>query len=161
MRVGITVRSLGDECDFNALRELFVEYEADLAEMLRHGSVPDVAALHARYAGNAAAFLAVQNGYPIGCVCITRFDSETALLARLFVRPQARGFGAARALVERAIAFARESGLRAIVLDTNKQQLLPAYRLYESLGFRECEPFMTVSYECPTFMELQLGSNEP
>jgi GNAT superfamily N-acetyltransferase len=87
---------------------------------------------------------------------VRELDPDTALLLRLFVRPARRGLGAARLLTKAAITHARESAYRRIVLDTNREQLEPAYRLYESLGFVECEPFAEVSYECPTFMELLL-----
>ena len=55
-----------------------------------------------------------------------------------------------------AIAFARDSGFHRLVLDTEKSELVAAYRLYRSLGFEECAPFASVSYDTPTFMELPL-----
>jgi GNAT superfamily N-acetyltransferase len=156
--VAVTIRRVHEEIDFRQLHDLFVEYEAGLPKELRHGSVPDEPALRETYERRDAAFVATCDGSPIGCVAVTKFDAETALMVRLFVQPQSRGLGAARSLVGAAIAFAREQGRRRIVLDTNKEQLMPAYRLYRSLGFEECEPFATVTYEFPTFMELRLGS---
>ena len=145
-----------DDSDFPTLRDLFCEYEAGLPARLRHGTVPELAELTSTYSGRNRAFLALLDETAIGCVAVREFDPQTALLLRLYVAPVSRGLGAARALVEAAIGFARESRYRRIVLDTNKAALEPAYRLYCTLGFVECEPFATVTYECPTFMELLL-----
>ncbi|MFY9663132.1 MAG: GNAT family N-acetyltransferase [Candidatus Cybelea sp.] len=153
----VEIRRAQDRSDFQKLHDLFVEYEADLSEELRHGAVSDVAALDETYGRRHAAFLATCEGDEIGCVAVKAFDARTALMLHLFVRPERRGLGAARLLVTTAIEFARAQGFGRIVLDTNKQQLVPAYLLYRSLGFEECEPFTTVTYEFPTFMQLPLG----
>ena len=155
----IEVRQAKSDWDFRRLYELFVEYEADLPDELRHGVVPETDELGATYGRNNAAFLALADGDPIGCVAVRRLDRDTALLLRLFVRPASRGAGAARALSNAAIEFAKSGAYRRIVLDTNKEQLLPAYRLYRSIGFEECAPFATVAYECPTFMELRFTND--
>jgi GNAT superfamily N-acetyltransferase len=153
----VEVRRVHDRSDFQKLHDLFVEYEADLSEELRHGVVPDSAALDQTYAQRNAAFLATCEGDAIGCVAVKAFDKETALMLHLFVQPERRGLGAARLLVTAAIEFARVERFGRIVLDTNKEQLVAAYRLYRSLGFEECAPFTTVTYEFPTFMQLSLG----
>lgn len=154
--VALAVRVVEAKADFRTLRALFVEYEADLPSHLRHGAVPELEELVKVYSGRNHAFLALANGTVVGCVAMRKFDPETALLLRLYVKPERRGLGAARSLVEATVRFARTSGYRRVVLDTNKAALEPAFRLYRSLGFRECEPFAEVTYECPTFMELPL-----
>jgi GNAT superfamily N-acetyltransferase len=152
----VEVRRAQGQSDFQRLHDLFVEYEADLSEELRHGAVPSVIALRETYRQRNAAFLATFEGDTIGCVGVKAFDAERALMLHLFVKPERRGLGAARLLVTTAIEFARAQRFGRIVLDTNKECLVPAYLLYRSLGFQECEPFTTVSYEFPTFMELPL-----
>jgi putative acetyltransferase len=156
--VAIAVKAVGDDAEFYTLRALFVEYEADLPAHLRHGTVPELAELARTYSGNSRAFLAMADGAAIGCVAVREFDRESALLLRLYVKTARRGLGAARALVGAVIGFAREGRRRRVILDTNKAALDPAYRLYRSMGFVECEPFAAVTYECPTFMELRLES---
>jgi len=155
-QVAAQVHRVESEADFQRLHELLIEYEADLAPELRHGCVPQSGDLRQTYAPPNAAFLALLEEDAIGCVAVQKRDSETAVLLRLFVKPPKRGFGAARALVTAVIAYARQQGYRRMVLDTHKNQLVPAYRLYRSLGFAECAPFAEVTYECPTFMELRL-----
>jgi GNAT superfamily N-acetyltransferase len=142
--------------DFARLREIFSVYEADLPPELRHGEVPSSNELAARFSAPGAAFLAIAGEDVTGCVGVSHRDDETAVIRHLFVKPEARGHGAARALVEAAIAFARESQYERIVLDTHKGKLEAAYELYRSLGFVEAAPHTPVTYECPTFMELRL-----
>ena len=152
--MAVDVRVAGNVSEFRTLHALFLEYESDLPADLRHGEVPPLAELEERYTGQSRAFLALVEERAIGCAAVREFDSQTALLQRLFVTPTARGLGAACALVGVAIDFARTRAYRRIALDTNKEALEPAYRLYRALGFVECRPFTTVTYECPTFMEL-------
>jgi GNAT superfamily N-acetyltransferase len=83
-------------------------------------------------------------------------DEGSAVMKRLYVRPEYRGTGAGRALAQACVDLARERGYRRIVLDTNKKHLEAAYRLYRSMGFAECDPYAGVNYSCPTFMELVL-----
>lgn len=141
---------------FRALYALLVEYERDLPPELRHGMEPNLEDVERTYTGNNAAFLArLDDGYG-GCVAVTMLDAQTAILQRLYVQPSRRGAGAARALAQAAITFARERGCERIVLDTEAEQLSAAAALYRSMGFRECGPYGPVDYEHPTFMELAL-----
>jgi GNAT superfamily N-acetyltransferase len=149
-------QSDADLADFHAL---LVEYEADLPQQLRHGGIPDVTALKQSFSKRSAAFLAAAAGQILGCVAASELDSETALMMRLFVRPASRGLGAARALVLSAIEFVQGAGYTRIVLDTDKELLPAAYRLYRSVGFTECASYASVDYPCPTFMERSVGVN--
>jgi len=152
----VEIRRVTGEREFRALRELLAAYEEDLPEDLRHGSVPELSRLQSLYSAGNAALLAYDEGDPVGCVAVAALDRQNAVLARLFVRPRARGRGAARALTTAAIAFARENGFSRLRLDTHKDRLPAAYRLYLSLGFNDCAPYAAVAYACPTFMELRL-----
>jgi len=62
------------------------------------------------------------------------------ILYDLFVAPQARRTGLARALMERATALGRETGASCVALETAKDNL-PAQALYEQLGYRRDELF--------------------
>lgn len=61
-------------------------------------------------------------------------DGEDCCLEDLFVREEARGEGLGRALLEAAVARARERGCVRIELDVNEENEL-AVALYESAGF--------------------------
>ncbi len=150
------IRQARSTAEFRRLRDLFEQYEADLPAGLRHGAVPGVEELAQALHGRSAAFLASLGDDDVGCVAVREFGPQTAQLRHLFVAPHRRGLGAARSLTATAIEFARSQRYAEIVLDTNKEQLEPAYLLYRSLGFEECAPFVTVTYESPTFMALKL-----
>jgi GNAT superfamily N-acetyltransferase len=153
------VRRAQSDADFRHLHELFVAYESDLPAVLRHGEVPNLLGIARTYGLPNAAFVAIFEKRAIGCVALKRTPGDragAAVLLRLFVRPEHRRLGAARLLLQAAIAFAREAGDERIVLDTHKGQLEAAYRLYRSLGFQECEAYGEVSYQSPTFMQLEL-----
>ncbi|MCL4154605.1 UNVERIFIED_CONTAM: hypothetical protein GTU68_064807 [Idotea baltica] len=54
----------------------------------------------------------------------------------------ARGMGVGRALVEHLVSLAAERGWQRLSLETGTMDTFaPARRLYESVGFSECEPF--------------------
>jgi len=143
--------------DFVQFLELLVEYERSLPVALRHGRTPDLALVRKEYCEPNAAFIALVNDAASGCVAVTRQDDATAIVKRLYVRPAFRNCGVARALVAAVIEYCREGDCERVVLDTERESLPAAHRLYASLGFRECEPYGTVQYNNPTFMELRLS----
>jgi putative acetyltransferase len=141
---------------FERLLGLLIEYERNLPERLRHGPEPDIHSVRRTYSEPNAAFISCVDDIALGCIAVTRFDEPTAIIQRLYVRPEYRGHGSARTLVAAAVDFCRKRGYRRVVLDTDRDQLPAAYSLYVSLGFTLCEPFYPVAYDNATFMELRL-----
>jgi GNAT superfamily N-acetyltransferase len=78
--------------------------------------------------------LAMVEGEAAGCIAMRRYDERRCEGKRLFVRPQYRGLGIGRALLEWLIAEARAAGYREMVGDT-----LPvmdrALAMYDRIGF--------------------------
>lgn len=137
-----------------------IEYEERLPPDLRHGRVENVDTIRRDFTEPNAAFLATSGQDAIGCVAVKRLDASTALVVRLFVKLGYRGEGIARKLVAAALEFVGERRYQRVVLDTDKDRLHAAYKLYRSLGFTECEPYGPVDYESPTYMELHLNNSE-
>jgi GNAT superfamily N-acetyltransferase len=142
---------------FEMLLAQLLAYERSLDADLRHGREPDLAEVQRAYRDPNAAFLALLDGAPVGCVALTRWDPSTVVMKRLFVDPARRRIGAARALVASALDFCREHKYGRVVLDTERERLPAAYELYRSLGFTLCEPYGPVDYDNPTYLEMVLS----
>ena len=154
--MGVEIAIVCDDADFVQLQALLDEYEESLPPDLRHGSVPDMASLRATYAEPNAAFLARVGRDVAGCVGLVARDGTSAIVQRLYAKPSFRGQGVGRGLVGTVIDCARRCGYRRVVLDTHAERLPAAYALYRSLGFSDCDPYGSVDYACPTYMELRL-----
>ncbi len=74
-----------------------------------------------------------------GCVALSRYDVETAELKRLYVRSGARGQGLGAALVRLALAAARDTGCRKVILESHVS-MRAAHRIYLAEGFHVVDP---------------------
>ena len=93
-------------------------------------------------------YLAERDGRAVGFVQLYPLFSSTAarprrlwLLNDLFVAPEARGGGVARALMARARRLAEDTGAAGLELVTAATNLT-AQRLYESIGYRRDDAFL-------------------
>ncbi|MDW4497600.1 GNAT family N-acetyltransferase [Sulfitobacter sp. D35] len=152
----VTVRPAQSRADFDAVRALCWEYRDFLEtfgpEQRRIVRVfyphDDYAALmdrleeeHARPRG--IVLVAEVDGVISGCGMSHALNETAAEIKRVFMRPEARGTGAAKALSRALIDQARADGFDTVFLDTS-QDLLAARGLYESLGFRSRGPYAPV-----------------
>jgi GNAT superfamily N-acetyltransferase len=76
----------------------------------------------------------------VGSVGLRRIDDTTAELKRMYVRPQYRGQGIARALLAACEQAARELGYGQLWLETGSLQP-EAVALYLSAGYEPVSPF--------------------
>lgn len=78
------------------------------------------------------------SGRWIGCGSLKSIGQGKGELKRLFVRPEARGSGLGRKLVDRRIQDARDMGLKELLVDTLAANV-EMRGLYASLGFNEID----------------------
>jgi len=77
-------------------------------------------------------------------------------LKRLWIRPEARGSGTGRTLVQAVLDRARANGKCAVLLDTAPVVMAAAHRLYLQLGFLECPPYNGPSLNGIIYMQKSL-----
>lgn len=87
------------------------------------------------YAGRGRFWVAVEDDTVIGTVAIREIDKNTAKLHRMFVLTQYHGKGVGPALLQHAIAFAKQQGYKEIILNTH-HLMHRAHRFYEKNGFK-------------------------
>lgn len=152
-----SLRTAAGPADVEAARVLFLEYAAWLQEDLCfQGFEEELATLPGKYAPpDGQLFLACCDGTPIGCVALRRFDAESGEVKRLYVRPEHRGHGVARALSAAVVDAARAVGYRRLVLDT-LDRMTAARQLYAAAGFREISAYYRNPIPGAKFMELPL-----
>ena len=93
------------------------------------------------------------DGTLLGCGSLKTIGDGRGELKRLFVRPETRGHGVGRKLVELRLDAARVMGLKTLIVDTLKNNV-EMRGLYESLGFQEAE-FLPESATFKLVPELQ------
>jgi ribosomal protein S18 acetylase RimI-like enzyme len=87
-----------------------------------------------------AFFVLRQDGTPAACGGIQLYGSDYGELKRMFVRPQFRGLGFGKMLVDHLAEHARANGVRLLRLETGIHQK-EAINLYERVGFQRIPPF--------------------
>jgi molybdopterin-guanine dinucleotide biosynthesis protein A/predicted GNAT family N-acyltransferase len=81
-------------------------------------------------------WVAVMDGTVVGSVALRAEGSGTLVLKRMYLRPEQRGRGLGRRLLETALAQAHAAGARRIRLDTT-ERMEAARALYERYGFKQ------------------------
>jgi GNAT superfamily N-acetyltransferase len=125
------------------VRELFLEYADWLGPEVRKRHLDhETETLPGGYASpRGCLLLAEADGHQAGCVALRAIDAETCEMKRFYVRPQFRGKGIGRKLVNAVISEARLLGYRRMRLDTIPNRMPEAVMLYRALGFREIPPY--------------------
>jgi len=138
------------------IEELEAELSGNYAAEQRHGlSVQRV------FQPGVVFFVARLDGRPAGCGGVA-FADGLAEVKRMYVRPDARGRGVARAMLARLEDEARGRGVTRLVLETGDVQHA-AIRLYERAGFTRCAAFGEYTTMAPdairrsVFLQKRLG----
>jgi GNAT superfamily N-acetyltransferase len=89
---------------------------------------------------NVPFFIVRDNGTPAGCGGVKLFGSEYGKIKRMYIRPQFRGLGYAKLMLDHLADYARRHGVEILRLETGIEQRA-AILLYERAGFRSIPPF--------------------
>jgi GNAT superfamily N-acetyltransferase len=118
---------------------LIAELEEHLASIYpsesRHGY-----AVEKLIAQGVAFFLIRHDGSPAGCGGVQLFGNAFGELKRMYVRPQFRGLGLGKLMLDHLADYTRSRGVGLLRLETGVHQRA-AIALYERAGFRQIPPF--------------------
>jgi ribosomal protein S18 acetylase RimI-like enzyme len=152
-----TIQEARNSNDFDAARELFVEYAAwlnvDLCFQSFDEELRTLPGVYRRPEGFV--LLALVDDGVAGCIALKPREGGACEMKRLYVRPQFQGFGIGRALAEACLSEAAAIGYDRMVLDTF-ERMTPAVTLYRSLGFAECEGYYENPHDGVVYMEKAL-----
>lgn len=84
--------------------------------------------------------LASEESQAAGIACMKRIREDMGEIKRMYVRPEYRGRGVGRALLEALLAEAQQIGYPTVRLDSTRF-MKAAHSLYRSAGFQEIEPY--------------------
>jgi GNAT superfamily N-acetyltransferase len=143
--------------EWDQVRELFREYWTSFGfSPCFQGFETEVAGLPGAYAPPGGALvLALIDGHAAGCAALRRFDAQRAEAKRLYVRPQFRGQGVGRALLDWVIAEARTMGYREMVGDSIPQMAV-ALAMYDRAGFERTGPYAEAPTPGAIYLRLKL-----
>jgi GNAT superfamily N-acetyltransferase len=84
--------------------------------------------------------LVIEHAAVLGCGGLRPIAPGVAEIKRMYLRPEARGRGLGRQLLEALLAASRQEGYQQVRLDTDG--LMPAaVELYRIAGFVPCDPY--------------------
>ena len=120
-------------------KELILEYSTIKgAEQCFVSLNKELADLDAFYQGGAL-LIGYRHDIPVATIAIKKDDARTCEIKRLYVKPDYRGLGYARRLMEAALEKARQLGFEEARLTTKPAVMEVAYGLYKRMGFEELE----------------------
>jgi len=116
-------------------------------DLAPQGFSQELASLPGVYAPPGGELLLAKRGdHVLGCIALKPLEPpRVGEIKRLFVRPQARGKGVGKALVEAAITAAKAAGYDEIKLDT-LPEMTGAIALYKASGFEPIAPYGSHPY---------------
>ena len=118
---------------------LIAELEAQLELLYPHESRHGYS-VEKLIAENVAFFLIRYSDAPAGCGGIKLFGKEYGEIKRMYVRPQFRGLGLGKLMLNHLADYARGQGVGLLRLETGIYQR-EAIGLYERMGFQRIPPF--------------------
>ena len=148
-----------DDLTGNEIADLL---QAHTDDMLKHSPPKSVHTLDlsALRSSDITFWSVWSNGELAGCGALKEIDDNHVELKSVRTAKQYLRKGVAAKLVEHILAIAKKRSYKKISLETgNSSAFLPAKKLYEKMGFQECQPFADYSDDpFSSFMTKDLSS---
>jgi ribosomal protein S18 acetylase RimI-like enzyme len=152
----VEIHEVQSPAQLDLVRVLFREYAAGLGvDLCFQGFETELENLPGRYSRpQGGLWLATIANRPAACVAFRQFDATTAEMKRLYVRPNIRGLGLGRRLIDLVLTTATLASYQQVWLDT-LPSMAEAIRLYRQIGFEPIAPY----YDNPVPGALFLGKS--
>ena len=126
------------ECDdYEAAKKLILEYsEIKGAEACFKSLDKELSDLKGFYR-DGALLLGYDNGNPIATIAIKKINDDQAEAKRLYIKPECRGNGYARLLLNAMLGKCRELKFKEVRFTTKPEVMSIGYALYQRMGFEE------------------------
>lgn len=85
-------------------------------------------------------FMMRREDVAVGCGGVKRFGTAYGEIKRMYVRPETRGLGLGKLMLQHLIDYTRQAGVSILRLETGIYQT-EAISLYERFGFQRIPPF--------------------
>ena len=128
------------ECDdYEAAKELILEYsKIKGAEACFVSLDKELADLEGFYKGGAL-LLGYEGNEPVATIAIKKIDTDSAEAKRLYIKPENRGNGYARHMLNAMLDKCRELNYKEVRFTTKPEVMSIGYALYKKMGFEELE----------------------
>ena len=128
------------DCEnYEVVKELFLEYsQIKGAESCFISLDKELADLEGFYKGGAL-LLGYENGNPIATIAIKNIDGNACEAKRLYIKPEFRGKGYARELINAMLSRSKELGFHEVTFTTKPEVMGIGYGLYQRMGFKETD----------------------
>jgi len=88
----------------------------------------------------ADVWIAYEDNVPVGCAAFKQYEDKVAEVKRVFVKPEYRGKGISKELMNALESKALEKEYKSLILETGKN-FKAAIGLYQSMGYTVIENF--------------------
>ena len=123
--------------DTEVVKALFKEYsQIKGAEGCFVSFDKELADLNSFYSGGAL-LVGYEGDVPVACIAIKKADDKSCEAKRLFIKPEYRGKGYARIMMNTMLDKARELGFAEVKFTTKPSVMQIGYGLYKRMGFEE------------------------
>lgn len=128
------------DCDnYEAAKELILEYsKIKGAESCFVSLDKELADLEGFYQ-DGALLLGYEGEKPVATIAIKRIEDNKAETKRLFIKPEYRGRGYARPMLNAMLDKCCELGFEEVRFTTKPEVMSIGYALYKKMGFEELE----------------------
>ena len=128
------------ECDnYEAAKELILEYsKIKGAEACFVSLDRELADLEGFYK-DGALLLGYEDNEPVATIAIKKIDNDSAEAKRLYIKPEYRGNGFARHMLNAMLDKCRKLHFKEVRFTTKHEVMSIGYALYKKMGFEELE----------------------